>query len=108
MVADKTIHFCSTSMDAFFKIDSFLKFLKSLHLLYFYSLGPTLPFYAIVFDRYPFFKPWYARVNDPFLTQKGEKIFFGPQGAFLCRKNGVVGVAFSAEYVCQAFIHDYE
>ena len=28
-----------------------------------------------------------------------DKVFFGPQGAFLCRKNGVVGVAFSTQYV---------
>ena len=74
-------------------------FTKSFPLLYFESLGPTLAFSAVVFARYLFFEPWYAPQNDPFLTEKGEKVFFGPKGAFLCRKNGMVGVVFSTQYV---------
>ena len=74
-------------------------FPKSFPLLYFDSLGPTLAFYAVVFARYHFFELWCAPQNDPFLTKKGEKVFFGPKGAFLCRKNGMVGVVFSTQYV---------
>ena len=74
-------------------------FTKSFSLLYFESLGPILAFSAVVFARYPVFEPWCAPQNDPFLTKKGEKVFFGPQGALLCRKNGMVGVVFSAQYV---------
>ena len=66
---------------------------------YFDSLGPTLAFSEVVFARYPFFEPWCAPQNDPFLTKNGEKVFFGPKGAFLRRKNDMVGVAFSTQYV---------
>ena len=72
---------------------------RSFPVLYFDSLGPTLALSAVVFARYPFFEPWCATQNDPFLTKKGEKVFFGPKGAFLCRNNGMVGVAFSTQYV---------
>ena len=68
-------------------------------LLYLDSLGPILAFCAIVFARYRFMKPWYASQNDPFLTKEGEKVIFGPKVVFLGRKNGVVGVAFSTQYV---------
>ena len=54
--------------------------------------GPILAFSAFGFSRYLFFEPWCATQNDPFSTEIGEKVFFGPQGVFLGRKNGVVGV----------------
>ena len=33
------------------------------------------------------------------MAQDTVKVFFGPQGAFLRRKNGVVGAVFSTQYV---------
>ena len=61
-------------------------FLKSFPLLYCDSLGPTLAFPAVVFARYHFFEPWCAPQNDPFLTKKGEKVFFGPKGDIFVSK----------------------
>ena len=50
-------------------------------------LGPTLAFYAVVFARYHFFELWCAPQNDPFLTKKGEKVFFGPKrGIFVSKE----------------------
>ena len=46
----------------------------------------TLAFYAVVFARYHFFELWCAPQNDPFLTKKDEKVFFGPKGAFLSKE----------------------
>ena len=42
----------------------FFFFSKSFRLLYFESLVPILAFYAVVFTRYPFLKPWHDSRND--------------------------------------------
>ena len=74
-------------------------FLKLFLLLYSESLGPILAFYDIAFARCCFLKPWYVSQNDSFLNEICEKVIFGPKGVFLSRKNGVVGIAFSTQYV---------